>query len=123
MRDVAGRISLSVSVTPHVTTEHMMRQTKRSLAAPIIPFTKNDEQFVQENRLVSMDAVLSVLPTKNRQTLYRWIKDGLFPPPLKIAGAMIAFRESEIVEWLNTRPRALGGDKKVRRERHQAAQT
>lgn len=99
-----------------------MRQTVRPLAQPINPFTRDDERFVRENRLVSMDTVLSVVPTK-RQTIYRWMEKGQFPRAVKIGGAMIGFRESEILDWLNTRPRALGGGKKSRGERQGTAQT
>lgn len=73
------------------------------------PFVTSDEQFARENRLVSMDAVLSVVPT-TRQTLYRWMMAGKFPKPIKLGDTKIAFRESEVLEWLNAKPRALGSD-------------
>lgn len=99
-----------------------MRQTVTPIAEQVSPFTTHDERFVRENRILSLDTVLSVVPT-TRQTIYRWMCKGQFPQAVKIGGAMIGFRESEVLDWLNTRPRALGGDKKSRAEHHGTAQT
>lgn len=79
----------------------------RPTTTPI--FVSPEEQFVRGNRLISIDAVLSVVPT-TRQTLYRWMEAGKFPKPIKLGDSKIGFRESEVIAWLNARPRALGGE-------------
>lgn len=42
-------------------------------------------------------------------TIYEMIAKGDFPPALRIAPRAIGWRESEILSWLNGRPR-VGGD-------------
>ena len=55
-----------------------------------------------------MREVLSIVGVA-RQTLYQWMARDAFPRPLKLSGSAIAWRESEVRDWLNSRPRALGG--------------
>lgn len=37
--------------------------------------------------------------------IYRGINNGTFPRPLKIGARKIAFIRSEVMEWINSRPR------------------
>ena len=41
-------------------------------------------------------------------TLYRMMRDGEFPEPLKIGARAVRWPESEIETWLGTLPRAKG---------------
>ena len=43
-----------------------------------------------------------------RITIYRKMRDGSFPEPLKIGARAVRWRESEIEAWLAARPRATG---------------
>ena len=43
-----------------------------------------------------------------RTTIYRKIRDGSFPEPLKIGARAVRWPESEITAWLAARPRASG---------------
>ena len=43
-----------------------------------------------------------------RSTIYRKMRDGSFPEPLKIGVRAVRWPESEIEEWLAARPRATG---------------
>ena len=43
-----------------------------------------------------------------RSTIYRKMRDGSFPEPLKIGARAVRWRESEIEAWLAARPRATG---------------
>ena len=43
-----------------------------------------------------------------RSTIYRLMRNGDFPEPLKIGARAVRWRESEIEEWLAARPRATG---------------
>lgn len=44
----------------------------------------------------------------SRTTVYRKMRQGTFPEPLKIGDRAVRWPESEIDEWLATRPRATG---------------
>ena len=38
-------------------------------------------------------------------TLWRWVKDGHFPKPVKLSPRCTAFREDDVVAWENSRER------------------
>ena len=44
----------------------------------------------------------------SRSSLYRKMRQGTFPEPLKISERAVRWPESEIDEWLASRPRASG---------------
>ena len=44
----------------------------------------------------------------SKSTLYRLIKQGSFPPPLRLTRKAVRWRRDEINEWLSHRPRAGG---------------
>ncbi|PWJ13804.1 helix-turn-helix transcriptional regulator [Jannaschia seohaensis] len=39
----------------------------------------------------------------SRSTLYDWMKRGEFPQPVKLGARMVAWRENDINEWLESR--------------------
>ncbi len=39
----------------------------------------------------------------SRSTLYDWMKRGEFPRPVKLGTRLVAWRESEISAWLDSR--------------------
>ena len=41
-----------------------------------------------------------------RQTLYCWQRKGIFIQPLRVGVTAVRYPRSEIVRWLETRPRA-----------------
>lgn len=42
-----------------------------------------------------------------QSTLYRLIKAELFPQPVQITDATVGWRQSEIVQWIDERPRVV----------------
>jgi len=38
-----------------------------------------------------------------RSTLYHWMKHGKFPQPVKLGERLVAWRESDINKWLDSR--------------------
>ena len=42
----------------------------------------------------------------SRGTLYRWMSTGNFPRPIRLGPASIAWRRSDIDEWLASRPQS-----------------
>lgn len=39
----------------------------------------------------------------SRSTLYEWMKRGEFPQPVKLGARIVAWRESDVTEWLESR--------------------
>ena len=44
----------------------------------------------------------------SKSTLYRLIKQGKFPPPLRLTQRAVRWRREEVTGWLKKRPRAGG---------------
>ena len=44
----------------------------------------------------------------SRTSIYRLMRAGQFPEPLKVGPRAVRWRESEILKWLAERPRARG---------------
>jgi predicted DNA-binding transcriptional regulator AlpA len=47
-----------------------------------------------------------------RPTIWQWVKDGIFPPPIQLRpgqpGSPVMWPEDEIIEWVTTKPRGWG---------------
>ena len=43
----------------------------------------------------------------SRTTLYRWMEDGHFPKPIRLGPNTIAWRASDLDQWLDDRAKAL----------------
>jgi len=67
------------------------------------------------SRLLRIRDVLAIIGV-SRASLYRLLQSGQFPRPVKISERAIAWREQEIAEWVETRPR-LGGAPRARDNR------
>lgn len=39
----------------------------------------------------------------SRSTLYDWMKRGEFPQPVKLGSRLVAWRERDLIEWLQSR--------------------
>jgi prophage regulatory protein len=39
----------------------------------------------------------------SRSTLYEWMKRGEFPQPVKLGARIVAWRESDVTDWLESR--------------------
>lgn len=54
------------------------------------------------NRLLRRPEVETVTGL-SRSTLYDWMKRGDFPQPVKLGARIVAWRESDIIDWLESR--------------------
>ena len=45
----------------------------------------------------------------SRSTLYDWMKRGDFPLPLKLGTRIVAWRESDVADWLDSRATRANG--------------
>ena len=41
----------------------------------------------------------------SRSSIYRLMQDGEFPRPVKVSPAAVRWRETELTDWLESRPR------------------
>ena len=57
-----------------------------------MPGTANLEQYLSIREVI---AVLRV----SRSTLWRWVKQGLFPKPVRLGPKAVRWRESDIAAW------------------------
>ena len=87
--------------------------TPRTLSQLITSADTVNALDIRELRLLSMAKVVE-RTTYSRPSIYRLIAQGRFPAPLKLGGTKIAFREEEIINWVNNRPRALSPSDKDR---------
>lgn len=55
------------------------------------------------HRMIGAKAV-SQMTSLNRVTVYRMAKAGIFPGPYQIGPKRIAWREAEVLKWLESRP-------------------
>ena len=60
-----------------------------------------------DNRLLRLREVLALCGL-SRSTIYRKMREGSFPEPLKVGVRAVRWREAEIEDWLASRPRATG---------------
>ena len=43
-----------------------------------------------------------------RSSIYKMMSEGAFPRPLKVSAYAVRWRRDEIVQWIESRPRATG---------------
>lgn len=62
------------------------------------------------DRLLSRPEVEQAIGLKCSQ-IYNLMRKGTFPEPIKVGERAVRWRESEIVAYIDSRPRASGGDR------------
>lgn len=55
------------------------------------------------NRLIRLKDVLAMVPV-SRSTIYEWMGKGLFPESVHLGGGIVAWRESDVRQWIADRP-------------------
>ncbi|WP_171230683.1 AlpA family transcriptional regulator [Ruegeria sp. HKCCA4008] len=56
-----------------------------------------------QNKLIRRPEV-ETLTGLSRSTIYEWINSGRFPKPLQLGPRTVAWREADILEWIESRP-------------------
>ncbi len=56
-----------------------------------------------QDRIVSPKEARHVAGDKSRSTIWRWVRAGIFPRPLRVGPNSIGWLESEIEDWLEAR--------------------
>ncbi|RTR38625.1 AlpA family phage regulatory protein [Shewanella canadensis] len=49
---------------------------------------------------MSIEKALGCVPV-SKSTIYRWVKDGLFPEPIRENGRTIGWRAMDVFNWLH----------------------
>ncbi|EHW0695247.1 AlpA family phage regulatory protein [Vibrio vulnificus] len=62
-------------------------------------------------QLVSINEILKAIGV-SRATIYRWMDAGTFPSSIDVSEGRVAWYEHEIKEWIESRPRTQGLNKK-----------
>ncbi|HCG5913275.1 AlpA family phage regulatory protein [Vibrio parahaemolyticus] len=62
-------------------------------------------------QLVSINEILKAIGV-SRATIYRWMAAGTFPSSIDVSEGRVAWYEHEIKEWIESRPRTQGLNKK-----------
>lgn len=57
------------------------------------------------NTLLTYSDVMTLIGVQSRSTLLNKIKAGQFPQPIKIGARNVRFKETEVLEWIEKRPR------------------
>ncbi len=60
---------------------------------------------IKKYRLLKIDQVLEVCAISN-STLYASISRGEFPKPVKVGVRAVAWRQVDVLEWIESRPSA-----------------
>lgn len=62
---------------------------------------KTNTTFLQSNRIISITE-LGQLLGKSKVSIWRWERDQILPKPIKVQGRTLGWRESSILEWLES---------------------
>ena len=54
---------------------------------------------MQVNGLLRLSQVLAMVGL-SKSTLYRKVKAGLFPAPIKLSANLVVWRQQDVVEWI-----------------------
>lgn len=54
-------------------------------------------------RLMAMAEVVALIGV-SKATLYHWIRIGNFPPAIRLSERRVAWRESDVMGWIDSRP-------------------
>ena len=57
-------------------------------------------------RYYRMKHILSDILPVNESTIYRWIKDGKFPKPMKLADKVTVWNAQEVDSWVKSHQQA-----------------
>lgn len=56
-------------------------------------------------KLITAQQVLELTGYRSRTTLWRKVRANVFPPPVKLPGDAVRWREQEVHDWIDGAPR------------------
>ncbi len=60
---------------------------------------------IQTKIILRMNDVLTLTGIRSRTTIWRRLRSGTFPDPVDLGGGQIGWLESEVSDWISSRPR------------------
>ena len=88
-----------------------MHKQQTTQSTPVIPFTDNASNDIEQTAdslharylppqgMSRAKDILPFLPFSNT-TLFEWSRDGRFPAPVKLSPTMTAWRNADVIAWL-----------------------
>ena len=80
---------------------------QQTTQTPVIPFSSEPSKlttFLAHLPAQGMSRASQLLPFLpfGSSTLWAWSRDGRFPAPVKLSPTMTAWRNADVIEWLNS---------------------
>jgi prophage regulatory protein len=69
------------------------------------PLTSQPRAKESMPRILRLPAVLQMTGLA-RSTVYRMMAEGTFPAPVKLARRAVGWRQEDVQQWINARPKA-----------------
>jgi predicted DNA-binding transcriptional regulator AlpA len=86
---------------PH--REGVVQMSDGEMAVPYGMNGRPDRTRVDVLRVLRYSDLVGLGIVNNRVTLRRWINSGDFPPPLKLGANSLAWRVTDVADWLASR--------------------
>ncbi len=67
----------------------------------------NRVQLQSDDRLLTRQQVCD-LTGIGKSSVYRFVNENGFPPAIQLGARCVRWRQSEVLDWIETRPRAKG---------------
>jgi prophage regulatory protein len=100
------RIKMHTEKKPHAQHEVSKRafdNSQKSQELQSNSFDDTDELHCREKLRLLRRPEVEARTGIARSTLYEWMKRGEFPQPVKLGTRLVAWRESDITAWLESR--------------------
>ena len=55
---------------------------------------------LQPNTFLRQSQIVGVIVPISAPTLWRWVREGTFPKPVKLSGKVTAWRSDEVLAWI-----------------------
>jgi prophage regulatory protein len=69
------------------------------------------------NNLLRLPELRQRLGGLSRSAIYLLMRRGMFPRPIRLTPQVVAWRERDIIEWIDRCPPSTGGPSRCRRQR------
>lgn len=75
---------------------------RANILAPDAGDSPGSAYQLPEDGLIRYQELKQNIVPVSRTTLWKWMRDGKFPPTVKVGGNYVAWRAKDIREWLNS---------------------
>lgn len=79
------------------------KTTRKPTTTPSTPITLTPTA-TRPDRIMRLAEVQQRIGIRGKSTIYRWVQHREFPAPLALGGGSVGWRESDIDEWIASRP-------------------